>query len=388
MKIRTNFAIAIASSILCFDAQGGTLKDKLVKNEAPTNAVEEASTNNNAGTVGAETAAVSAQNQSTADTQANVVEPVAKAVEAPPVSEEPQARNAAAEEGGAATPAPSPSAPARASAAKGSIVGDPVVMKIGRREFKRSEILSGISLIAPQILRTIPPEKLFQMLMDHKMSTYLMVIQAKKAGIEKTKAFLEKQEQAKEELLAKMYLMAEIAPKTESESVLKRAYDRYKSEFKKSKETRLWHIMVSSEKEAKQILKDLASGADFSKIATEKSIAPSKMQGGDEGYIPLDALKDSIKKKLIPLRNGEVAKEPIQIDSQFHVFKVGDSRDSSPHAYEDVKPMLKQNLVQKAILDLIAKLEKQHRVVKFNEDGTPRDETTTVPAPQAQTVAK
>jgi peptidyl-prolyl cis-trans isomerase C len=165
--------------------------------------------------------------------------------------------------------------------------------------------------------------------------------------------------------------MRELAPKAENESALKARYTKYLVEFKKGKEFQLAHIMVSGEEDAKAILGSIEKGADFSTLAKEKSVAPSKDKSGDEGYIPVDIMPAQIKDKIIILKVGEHTKEPIKTDNGFHIFKVVDIRDSSPQKYEDALPMLKQTIMHEEMMKLLDKLEKQVKVERFNEDGTP-----------------
>ncbi len=251
------------------------------------------------------------------------------------------------------------------------IVGDPVVARIGKKEFRRSQILAEMKNIPPQLIQGISPEKLFEMLRDQKVSTYLMIEQAKKAGLDRSKEFLERVEQMKEDLLGRMFLMKELAPKAENESALKARYAKYVVEFKKDKEYSLRHIAIKTEDEAKTILASLAKGEDFAKLAKEKSFAPSREKDGDEGYIPSNAMPDFVKKPIVALKKGEYNKEAIKTDNGFHIFKVEDIRDTSPLKYEEAKNMLKQVIMQEEMVKLMERLNKQANVEKFNEDGTP-----------------
>ncbi|MDR0968861.1 MAG: peptidylprolyl isomerase [Holosporaceae bacterium] len=262
---------------------------------------------------------------------------------------------------------------------KKKIVGDPIVLRVGKKEWRRSQVLADMRLIPPQLIQGISPDKLFEMLRDQKLNAYLMVEQAKKAGLDRTKEFVERVEQFKEELLARLFLMRELAPKAENESVLKARYTKYLVEFKKGKEFQILHIMIATEDEAKSILASLAKGEDFAKLAKDKSLAPSKDKGGDEGYIPVDLMPPQIKDKLILLKTGEYTKEAIKTENGYHIFKVGEIRETAPQKYEDAIPMLKQTIMHEEMVKLIDRLEKQVKVERFNEDGTPA-----APRPAAQ----
>jgi peptidyl-prolyl cis-trans isomerase C len=255
---------------------------------------------------------------------------------------------------------------------KKKIVGDPVVLRIGgKKEFRRSQILEDIKMIPPQMIQGISPDKLFEMLVTQRLNAYLMIEQAKRANMDRTKDFLDKVEHFKEELLGRTFLIKELAPKAENEPALKARYTRYLVEFKKGKECKVLHIMLSSEDAAKEVLSLLAKGEDFEKLAKEKSEAQSKANGGDEGYVPLEVLPPEIKDKIAVLKNGEYTKEFVKTENGFHVFKITDTRDTVPQKFEEAKNMLKQVIMHEEMLKLIERLEKQTKVERFNEDGTP-----------------
>lgn len=365
MKIKSGFALAVISVLCLGVAHGGTLKNFFTgKNKQGSDATTEPAAGDHI-EPGAQT------EQATPET--GNLNPSA------PVAETPQSEPEPAAPAAPATPKPE---------SRTKIVGDPVVMKIGRREFKRSEIMADLKLIPPQLLRSVPSDKVFGLLLDQKMSTYLMVEQAKKAGLDRTKEYLDRCEHMQKELLARMYLLKEVSPKTESEVELRKEYQRYVSEFKSGKEIHLFQIVCESEDEAKKVIEELNKGGDFGKLAKEHSIAPSKEQNGDESYIPVDLLPPDMKKSLTALKANEYTKTPVVLDREsrktYHVFKVAETRNSKPLTFDESRPMLKQIVAQKSIMDMIARFEKQYNVVKFNEDGTPLG----TPAPGDNNTAK
>ncbi|MDR2157764.1 MAG: peptidyl-prolyl cis-trans isomerase [Holosporaceae bacterium] len=272
----------------------------------------------------------------------------------------------------AAAIATQPEENASSSSEKKKIVGDPVVLRInGKKEYRRSHILADMKMIPPQMIQGVSPDKLFEMLRDQRLKAYLMIEQAKKAGMDRTKEFFDRVEQLKEELLGRMFLMKELAPKTENESALKARYTKYLVEFKKGKEFKIYHIMTSTEAEIKEVLAALGKGEDFSKLAKQKSMAPSKEKDGEEGYIPVDIMPSQIKDKVILLKVGEYTKDFVKTENGFHVFKVGDIRDTTPQKYEEAVPMLKQLVLHEEMTKMLDRLEKQAKVERFNEDGTP-----------------
>ncbi len=369
MKIKTGCALAVLA-FLCFDtANGGALKKYFIKNadvEIKDNAEEQKPADNTVAN-SSEGATTEAKETSTSNKETSTTD----------------SKDESSKEEAAAPEAKEEAVPGENK----KIVGDPIVAKVGKKEFRRSQILKDMKNIPPQLIQGIAPNKLFEMLRDQKISTYLMIEQAKKAGLDRSKEFLDRIEMLKEDLLGRMFLMKELGPKAGSETALKARYAKYVMEFKKDKEYSLRHIAIKTEKEAKDILASLAKGEDFAKLAKEKSFAPSKEKDGDEGYIPSNAMPDFVKKPITAIKKGDYNKEAIKTDNGFHIFKVEDIRDSSPLKYEEAKNMLNQLIFQEEMVKLMDRLMKQAKVEKFNEDGTPATDTPATPASAAAPAA-
>jgi peptidyl-prolyl cis-trans isomerase C len=357
MKIKLGCAAVVLSFFCCELLYGGALVKDFKKNKADT-----AEKSNE----------VASENEDRDDS-----------------AEETAANNTAAERASTAAASGTAATGSKtAPAPKKEIKGDPIVAKIGRsKEYRRSDVLKVIKSLPPQLTQGVPDDKLFAMCLDQLISSYLMVEQAKKAGMDKTKDFTERLENMKNDLLARMFLMKEVAPKAENDSALKARYTKYLVEFKKIKETQVYHIMLSSEDDAKAVIERLNKGEDFGKIAKEKSLAPSKEKGGEEGYIAISILPSPVKEKLEAIKKGEYTKEALKTDNGYHIFKLGDSRDTSPQKFEEIKDSLKQMIVQEEIMKLIDRLAKQFNVTRFNEDGSPIEPLVTAPVPAAQPAA-
>ncbi|MDR0555897.1 MAG: peptidylprolyl isomerase [Holosporaceae bacterium] len=260
-----------------------------------------------------------------------------------------------------------------------TIVGDPVVLRINGKEFRRSQILADMQNIPPQYVQGMSSEQLFKILVEQKLNSHLLVEQGKKARVVDRREFIDRLEGLRDSLIAEVYVMMEIGPKTENEASLRARYTRYLVEFKKGKEFRVRHIMVASEEAAKGVLSALDKGESFEKLAKEKSLAPSKDKGGDEGYVPVDAMPPQLKDKIILLKEREWTKDALELGGSWHLFYVENIRETTPQKYDEAVPMLKRMVMQEEMAKLIERLQKVAKIERYNEDGT----KMTVPPPPA-----
>jgi peptidyl-prolyl cis-trans isomerase C len=67
------------------------------------------------------------------------------------------------------------------------------------------------------------------------------------------------------------------------------------------------HILVAHEYEARDILKKLAEGDSFEKLAADFSICPSARQGGNLGEFPKGKMIPAFEKALLALAPGETS---------------------------------------------------------------------------------
>jgi len=80
------------------------------------------------------------------------------------------------------------------------------------------------------------------------------------------------------------------------------------------------HILVKSEKEAKEVLERLSKGEKFSSVAKAVSKCPSGKQGGDLGTFTRGKMVKEFEKAAFALNKGETS---VIVKTQFgcHIIK-------------------------------------------------------------------
>jgi len=175
------------------------------------------------------------------------------------------------------------------------------------------------------------------------------------------------QQQILQELWFEDYLKAH--PITESD--IQADYDRQVNltkEGRNSNEYKFSQIVVASESEANEMIKQVLGGASFEKTAKEKSL--EKTSGAQGGAVPNWVLPDMVVKSLgdalVNLSKGKVSAAAIQTNIGWHVIKVDDIRKFKMPTYEESKNNIYQGLLSKKKQEAVDSLVKKTTITKLN----------------------
>ncbi len=80
------------------------------------------------------------------------------------------------------------------------------------------------------------------------------------------------------------------------------------------------HILVKTEQEAKAIVNQLNKGANFSKLAMEKSLCPSGKKGGDLGTFGRGRMVREFENATFSLQKGQTS-QPVRTEFGWHIIK-------------------------------------------------------------------
>jgi parvulin-like peptidyl-prolyl isomerase len=85
------------------------------------------------------------------------------------------------------------------------------------------------------------------------------------------------------------------------------------------------HILVKTEQEANVALFDVTHGKSFEDVAKEKSICPSKKNGGSLGWFGRGQMVKEFENAAFSLKKGEMSK-PVKTQFGWHIIKVNDAQ--------------------------------------------------------------
>jgi len=168
-----------------------------------------------------------------------------------------------------------------------------------------------------------------------------------------------------------------------SDEALKAAYDERVTKLA-NKEFNARHILVKTEDEAKAIIKELDGGADFEKLAKEKSTGPSGSNGGSLGWFKATTMVPAFANAVKEMEKGKFSATPVKTQFGFHVLKLEDSRDAKLPTLESLTPQLKRVISQKQMLEYMQELKKTADVKIM----LPEEPTKAEPKKEAETETK
>lgn len=199
-------------------------------------------------------------------------------------------------------------------------------------------------------------------IVNQLINNELLVQEAQKSGLDKQPEFLARQELRSRELLANMFLQDYIKKNPIDEAAIKAEYEKFKAVIG-DKEYKASHILVKTEQEAKDVIAQLAKGADFAKLAKEKSLDSSRDKGGDLGWFSPATMVRPFGDAVAKLQKGLYTTVPVQTQFGWHVIKLEDTRPAQPPAYDKVKDELRANLQKQQIAKLLADLKAKAKIV-------------------------
>ena len=160
--------------------------------------------------------------------------------------------------------------------------------------------------------------------------------------------------------MAYEFTLQNAAKEATTEEALKAAYEKNKEQYN-FQSVKARHILVKTEDEAKAIITELENGADFAKLAQEKSTGPSGQNGGDLGWFKANDMVPEFSKPAFSLADGSFSKEPVQTQFGWHVILREDSKTETA-TFEMVKQPLSQQIQQQAAQEYVNKLKEAAKI--------------------------
>jgi peptidyl-prolyl cis-trans isomerase C len=249
-------------------------------------------------------------------------------------------------------PKKAPAAPA----ASGKIVVNGVTIPQSRIEAMNKELTATGQPNTPERQQAVKEELI---------NREVLVQAAQKRGLDKNPDVMAQMDMARQAVLVRALFESEVKARPITDADLQKQYEDFKKSMGEN-EYKVRHILVDKEDDAKAIIADLGKGADFAKLAKEKSKDPgSKDNGGDLDWGPSARYVKPFADAVMGLKKGQTTTAPVKTDFGFHVIRLDDVRPLKVPAFDELKEQFRQRAqqqqIQKMVMDLRGKAKVEER---------------------------
>lgn len=130
---------------------------------------------------------------------------------------------------------------------------------------------------------------------------------------------------------------------------IKQTFETYKESFNTPEQVRASIILVKTEDEAKNIIKQLNGGADFAELAKSKSLdTATKDKGGDIDFFARGQQETAIEDAAFKLAKGEIS-DPVKTSGGYQVIKVTDRKEAHTATLAEEKEKIRKMLVSQQV---------------------------------------
>jgi len=255
--------------------------------------------------------------------------------------------------------------------AKDSASGNPVVATVNGGKILKSDVTNAIQTL-PQ-LQGADTEKVFPMVVDQIINEKLLDTETAKTKITDDADFKKRLDILKSQLIKQVYLERFLKDKV-TDAQVHAEYEKFKKDNEGKEEIHARHILVPTEEEAKQVIKDLDGGAKFEDLAQKRSSGPTAQRGGDLGYFSKEDMLPEFSDAAFKLKKGEYTKTPVKTQFGWHVILVEDRRARTVPEFKEVEAAIRNKLGQQALDGLVKQLRAKADIKKFDMNGKPVEE--------------
>ncbi len=262
-----------------------------------------------------------------------------------------------------------------------------IVATVDGEPITEQDLKAAVTDLDPQLAR-LPAEQQRAAALSALIELHLMAGEARTKEFDKNPDFQRRLAILNQRALHAEVVDQEVAKKITDEEIRAR-YDQEIAATPPENEVKARHILVKTKEEADAIIKALDGGADFEKLANEKTEDPSgKTSGGDLGYFGAGQMVPEFEKAAFALEPGSYTKEPVQSQFGWHVIKVEDKRVKQPPAFDEVKDQFRNVVMREKYFALAKRLRDAATVdiadAELKKALEPAADAAGQPAPQPQ----
>ncbi|MHA1523852.1 MAG: peptidylprolyl isomerase [Alphaproteobacteria bacterium] len=232
-------------------------------------------------------------------------------------------------------------------AASSSLAQEPKVLAtVDGAPITDADLALAQDILGPRLARVpeaMRPRILLDLLIDRKLFAKV----ARAAKVPDLASYKAQVAYFAEDALRDIYV-SKIIGKSISPEAVRARYDAEVAKQAAPEEMRARHILVKTEVEAKDLIKQLEGGADFAELAKTKSTGPSGAKGGDLGFFTAKEMVPAFSAAAQALEPGKIS-APVKTQFGWHVIKLEEKRLRQPPSFEQVGKSLREVLLSEKV---------------------------------------
>lgn len=244
-----------------------------------------------------------------------------------------------------------------------------VVARVGDKEVTLGELMVMRSQLPAQY-QQVPLEAIYEPMLNRAVDQILITKAARASGIADQDEVKAKIEEAADQVIAEAYLTQTIASEV-TEDALRKRYEEAVAGQTGEEEAKARHILLDSEEDAQAVIAELNDGAEFTKLAAEKSTGPSAAQGGDLGWFQAGQMVPEFSAAAFALEPGTYTTEPVKSQFGWHVILLEEKRTADAPSFEDMHDQLTAEMTRELIQARLEKLRGDTKIERFGPTGKP-----------------
>ncbi len=195
-------------------------------------------------------------------------------------------------------------------------------------------------------------------LLDDLVSLELLAQEAESQRLDATADLAAELALQRKNLLAQHVMQLYLRANPVEDAELRAAYDEavarvYAGEF------RVQHIQVEDKRRARELIDEIAAGADFAALAREHSEDPTGTDGGVLGWFSGGQLPPAMEAALDGLEPGTLVEQPVQTEHGWHVLRLMERRAQQAPSFEESRQTLRQVVQNRRLRDYVTTLREK-----------------------------
>lgn len=251
--------------------------------------------------------------------------------------------------------------------------GGRVIAQVNGKEIRDDQFKMRFSKLPLSLKTRYSDEKGKRDFLEEIIKRELLLQEARRIGIEKDPAILDRIEEMRERMILNEFLQREVENKlVANDKELEDYYNLHREEFKSPDEVKISQIVVRGEEDAREVLKRLHRRADFARMAKEFSIdTATKNSGGELGMLQKGKIHPQLESVIFGMNEGDIS-DPIKTESGFHIIKLQKKNPGTLLSFKDAKNMANQRYSiekrNRVFEDLFAGLRSKGRITISEEN--------------------